>query len=119
MTNLIADLKVSIYEQLYTSTLSIIVEPSLIAISPLVSGNAVKGPLGEMRDSLEGSRSPEVFIRHYEALIDGFVVDISDESQVRNIDLPCRALPTLMTDADSRLALAKQAFSFASSLRDH
>lgn len=90
-----------------------------IAISPLVGGNAVKGPLGEMLDSLEGSRSPEVFIRHYEALIDGFVVDISDESQVRNIDLPCRALPTLMTDADSRLALAKQAFSFASSLRDH
>jgi len=36
LTNLIADLEVSIYEQLYTSALSIIVEPSLIAISPKV-----------------------------------------------------------------------------------
>lgn len=87
-----------------------------VAISPLVGSKAVKGPLGEMLDSLKGSRSPDVFVKHYSGLIDGLILDDSDVPYSSSINIPSHFCSTLMTDEYARTSLARIAMRFASEL---
>jgi LPPG:FO 2-phospho-L-lactate transferase len=55
--------------------------------------------------------------RHYADLIDGLVIDNADAGDVAGVATPLHVVPTLMTDLDSRIALAREVLTFATSLR--
>jgi LPPG:FO 2-phospho-L-lactate transferase len=90
----------------------------IIAVSPLISGKAIKGPLTSMMDSLGVERSARGLIAHYGDIVDALVVDRADSGQARDAGVPVRCLPTLMTGAAERIALARQALDFAGELAD-
>jgi LPPG:FO 2-phospho-L-lactate transferase len=75
-----------------------------VAVSPIVGGRAVKGPVDRMLTRLRGGTTPAHVASCYEGLIDALVVDESDPTG----PLAVRAVvtSTLMTDpaASKRLA---------------
>jgi LPPG:FO 2-phospho-L-lactate transferase len=84
----------------------------IVAVSPLVGGQAVKGPTRKIMDELGIEASTGAIAAHYRGLIDGLVIDVGDAAEAAAIDLPIRAVPTLMTDDDSKVQLARQVLAF-------
>jgi LPPG:FO 2-phospho-L-lactate transferase len=72
-----------------------------VAVSPLVGGRAVKGPLDRMLSRMAGGTTPAHVAGCYTGLIDALVVDESD--MPASADVPLVATDTLMRDrADAR-----------------
>jgi LPPG:FO 2-phospho-L-lactate transferase len=87
----------------------------VIAVSPIVGGQAVKGPLGSMIPQLTGAPPTAVAVaRHYEGLLAGIVVERGDEDGFG--DLPVRAFDTVMKSRADSLSLAQEVLAFAGSL---
>jgi LPPG:FO 2-phospho-L-lactate transferase len=87
----------------------------VIAMSPIVAGRAVKGPLAEMLRSLGGLEpSPRAIVQHYGGLLTGLVIERGDEADV---GIPTLATETVMGGADDRLRLARELLAFAEGLR--
>ena len=76
----------------------------VIAISPIIGGNAIKGPTAKMMDELNITKTSQAIAEHYRYLIDTLIVDDSDASEinsVKKLGIHCLATKTLMkTDAD-------------------
>jgi LPPG:FO 2-phospho-L-lactate transferase len=87
----------------------------VVALSPIVHGQAVKGPLASMLQTLAGVEpSARSIARHYAPLLAAMVVERGDEIGIN--ELPVLATSTIMhTRADSRM-LAEQVLAFASEL---
>lgn len=83
-----------------------------IAVSPLIGGEAVKGPAADMLQRLEGGTSAAHVAATYDGLIDALVFDLADAADsdavtargVRPI-----VTQTLMRNADARKRLAEAA----------
>lgn len=75
-----------------------------LAVSPIIGGRAVKGPLAEMLNDLDGlTPSPHAVMLHYAGLVNGCVVEASDLDQQPRCDVSWFPGATLMrTRADSR-----------------
>lgn len=85
-----------------------------VAVSPIVAGRAVKGPLADMIAHIEGrAPSAEAVADHYEGLLDGFVVHHGDGFQA---DFPVLETDILIQAKEDRLALAREIMDFARSL---
>ena len=76
-----------------------------IAVSPLIGGSAVKGPLDRMLTRMAGGTSPADVARCYAGLIDALVIDRSDAPA--EADVPLVAADTLMTDRGAARRLAE------------
>jgi LPPG:FO 2-phospho-L-lactate transferase len=76
-----------------------------VAVSPLVEGAAVTGPLGRMLTRMAGGTAPEHVAGRYEGLIDALVIDESDAPANANVEVVVAR--TLMRDRDSERALAE------------
>lgn len=87
----------------------------VVAVSPIIAGRAIKGPLANMIQSL-AQRSPSAgaIAAHYGDLLAGIVVESGDEASVQRV----RALgtATIMRSADERLQLARAVLAFAEQL---
>ena len=84
----------------------------VIALSPIVGGRAVKGPLAEMIPALAGEpASAAAIARHYGALLGGLVVERGDESALAG--LAVHATSTIMKSRDERVQLARECMAFA------
>ncbi|MCB9729690.1 MAG: 2-phospho-L-lactate transferase [Deltaproteobacteria bacterium] len=84
----------------------------VVAVSPIVSGRAVKGPLAEMIPRLASEpASAGAIRRHYGPLLDAVVVEAGDEGQVT--DLPVLGTRTVMGDRSDRARLARELLAFA------
>ena len=83
----------------------------VIAVSPFVGGHAVKGPTDDFCRSAGIELSAQGIARLYADVIDGVVADEPVEGS------PALVTDTLMSDADSRRALAEKILHFAESLR--
>jgi LPPG:FO 2-phospho-L-lactate transferase len=91
-----------------------------LAVSPIISGAAVKGPAAKMMRELGLDVSAMSVARRYKGLIDGFVLDETDaalSASVRELGVEVRVLPTLMRHDTDRLALANAAVEFVRELR--
>lgn len=88
----------------------------VVAVSPIIGGNAVKGPTAKMMSELGIPRSARAVAEHYDGLLTGFVQDESDEEVVT--DLPCLQTRILMESDEDKITLARQVLDFARSLRD-
>ncbi len=79
------------------------------AVSPIVGGEAIKGPAARLLRDLAGESSAEAVARHYAGLIDGFVVDHQDSNARAAIEAQgVRVLVThtIMQQDQDRKALA-------------
>jgi LPPG:FO 2-phospho-L-lactate transferase len=88
----------------------------VIAISPLIGGEAVKGPTAKLMAELGVEISPQAIARHYGAMIDGFILDRADEAEASRFTLPIRVEQTLMTDLAGKQALARGSIAFCEAL---
>jgi len=88
----------------------------VVAVSPILGGRAVKGPLAAMIPQLSGTPpSAGAIARHYGSLLEGIVVERGDERELEN-----RAVlgtNILMKTRDDRLRLAREALAFAMEIR--
>lgn len=88
----------------------------IIAVSPLIGGQAVKGPTRKIMDELGVEAGTAAIAAHYHGLIDGLVIDAGDVTEAGTIDLPVRGVPTLMTDDTSKIRLARDVLAFDDAL---
>lgn len=88
----------------------------VVAVSPIISGKAIKGPTAKIMDELRIKPTSRSIAQHYASLIDGLLVDHSDAADATDIGTKVHAAPTLMTDLASRVGLAREALAFAGRL---
>lgn len=88
----------------------------VVAISPVIGDQAVKGPTAKMMRELGVPVSAASIAAHYEGLIDGFVLDDADVALRDALDLPCLVTRTLMRSDEDKQALAREVIAFARSL---
>lgn len=93
----------------------------LVAVSPIVGGQAIKGPAAKMMAELGLDVSPLGIARHYGPLLDGLVIDEQD-AQFKNAleAMGCKVhvCNTIMRSDQDRSALAKATLDFAATLQD-
>jgi LPPG:FO 2-phospho-L-lactate transferase len=86
----------------------------VVAVSPIVGGAAIKGPLATMIKDLEGTpASAGAVARYYGELVRAMVVETGDEGSVTSI--PVLGASTIMRSRDDRLRLAREVLTFAAS----
>jgi len=88
----------------------------VVAVSPIIGGNAVKGPTAKMMSELGVPQSARAVVEHYDALLTGFVLDDADKDTVT--DLPCLHTRILMESDEDKTTLANQVLKFARQLAD-
>ncbi|MET4806061.1 2-phospho-L-lactate transferase [Limibacillus sp. MBR-115] len=88
----------------------------VVAVSPLVGGDAVKGPLAKIMHELGLPRTQRSLVEYYGDLVDCWVVDNSDAVEARGIPLPVLVAKTVMHDEASRAHLAAEVLDFVLSL---
>ena len=87
----------------------------VIAVSPLVGGRVVKGPTEPFMAAVGRPVTAAGVASLYEGLLDGMVVDSGDPEPPPE-GIPIHACPTLMSDDESRTALAAEVLEFAAAL---
>ena len=84
----------------------------VIAVSPIVHGRAVKGPLARMLQTLGGAEpTPAAIAAHYRGLLRGLVGEVGDA--LPEDELPCHAAQTVMAGREDSLRLAREVLAFA------
>jgi LPPG:FO 2-phospho-L-lactate transferase len=81
-----------------------------IAVSPIVGGEAIKGPAAKMMIELGLDVSPVAVARRYVGVIDGFVMDEVDAARVPEVEalrLQVRTAQSVMRSDEDREALAR------------
>jgi LPPG:FO 2-phospho-L-lactate transferase len=89
----------------------------IIAVSPIIAGRAVKGPTAKMMTELGLDASAGSVAARYSDLLDGYVIDHADMSEVVSIDARVTLAQTLMTTLEDREALARIVLDAAAVLR--
>ena len=92
-----------------------------VAVSPIVAGKALKGPAAKLMAELGIEPSVEGIADHYAGLIDGLILDVNDVSlgvRVEARGVVARAVPSIMTTDEERIALARTTLGFAAELAD-
>ena len=87
-----------------------------VAVTSIVSGNALKGPAAKMMRELGHSVSPITVVDHFDGLLDGFVLDVQDSVLRDAVALPVLVTDTIMTDLADKARLAQTVVDFGSTL---
>jgi len=85
-------------------------------VSPIIGGNAVKGPIAKMMSELGVPQSARAVADHYDDLLTGFVLDDADRGAIA--DLPCLHTRILMESEEDKTTLAIQVLKFAREIAD-
>ncbi len=91
----------------------------VIAVSPIVSGLAIKGPAAKMMAELGMPSTALAVARHYGSLLDGFVLDDGDgdlADAVAGLGLAPLVCKTVMENLEDREILAQNVMDFADRL---
>ncbi len=91
-------------------------EAPVVAISPIIGGQAVKGPTAKMMAERGVAPSAAAIAEHYAGLIDGFVLDEADRDAAAVIaatGVAVEVTATMMTARDDKQALARAVLAFA------
>jgi LPPG:FO 2-phospho-L-lactate transferase len=86
-----------------------------VAVSPIIAGQAVKGPAAKIMHELGWSVSAPAVADYYGLLLDGFVLDEQDVPQYSESDFKCRLLVanTVMKNDQDKIRLAHEVLSWA------
>lgn len=85
----------------------------VIAISPLVGGQAVKGPTAKLMGELGVATDNDAIAAHYGDIIDAMLHDVSDAPPAA---IMARATPTLMKSRADKIRVAREALQLAREL---
>jgi|SRR5271157_1152362 len=87
----------------------------VVAVSPIIGGQAVKGPAAKMYRELGIEPSALAVAKHYQTLITGFVLDEVDaklETHIQGLNMQTLITKTLMENSDNRRRLAEDVLNF-------
>jgi LPPG:FO 2-phospho-L-lactate transferase len=88
----------------------------VVAVSPIVAGAAVKGPAAKIMRELGVELSALGVVRHYGALVDGWVVDSQDAALAPAVEaIGCKLVltDTMMTAPEKTASVARVALDLA------
>ena len=91
----------------------------VLAVSPIVGGDAVKGPTANNLRDLGFSVSAYTIAKYYSDFIDGFMLDKGDENEISRIEslgMRVGLADTVMTDLQSKIKLAEDVLRFSKTL---
>jgi LPPG:FO 2-phospho-L-lactate transferase len=88
----------------------------VVAVSPILGGEAVKGPAAKIMRELGVPASQAAIARHYAGLIGGLVIDEGDAGEAAGVDVAVELAPTLMRSLEDRERLARRVLAFAQRL---
>lgn len=91
-------------------------EKKIVAVSPIIGGKTVKGPAAKMYDELGIEPSALAVEKHYQGLLNGFILDDVDEELAKHINIKTLVANTLMNDYTDRARLAQDVLNFIRSL---
>lgn len=92
----------------------------VIAVSPIIGGQAIKGPAAKMMAELGMPQTALAVAEHYEGRIDGFVLDHADADlapEIEALGVRCLVTKTLMQSLGDRTQLAEDCLAFAETFR--
>lgn len=88
----------------------------IVAVSPIVGGQAIKGPAAKIFRELGGEASAVAVARHYRGLIDGIVIDTVDadaKPAIEAMGIRVAVTNTVMKNAADQATLARDVLAFA------
>ena len=91
----------------------------VIAVSPVVGGQALKGPTAKIMKELGMVADVATVAGHYVDFIDGLVIDLQDQDElerVRAMGMSATVTNTVMVSLEDRMQLARDALNFAAEL---
>ncbi len=88
----------------------------IVAISPFIGGQAVKGPAAKIMAEIGIATTPAGLASYYRGLLDGIVIDRADDG-VPVTATALHATDTLMRNSDDQQRLARESIAFARGLR--
>lgn len=91
----------------------------VVAVSPIVGGQALKGPTAKIMAELGLKPSAQAVAHHYRDLLGGFILDQTDAAEAAAIidtGIAVAATQTVMRTLDDRQKLAAFALGFAATL---
>ena len=87
----------------------------VVAISPIVGGEAVKGPTAKLMRELGLEVTPAAVATHYAGVIDGMLVDVRD--CLPDLSIAVAQADTLMVTLEDRERVARAALALADRMR--
>ena len=85
----------------------------VVAVSPIIGGNAVKGPTAKIMAELGVPVCAVAVARHYADILDIYVADEADTDEFGEFGIPVRLTRTLMRTLEDRDALARAVLAAA------
>ena len=85
----------------------------VVAVSPIIGGQAVKGPTAKIMAELGVPVCAVAVARHYADILDIYVADEADTGEVGELGIPVRLTRTLMRTLEDRDALARAVLAAA------
>jgi LPPG:FO 2-phospho-L-lactate transferase len=92
----------------------------IIAVTPIIGGEAVKGPAAKLMRELGSEPSAAAVAEHYSDFINGFVLDERDadlRERIEDMGMGVLVTDTLMQNDDDRARLGCEVVTFADQLR--
>ena len=89
----------------------------IVVVSPLIGGQAVKGPTAKIMNELSVPAKSQALVAHYEGLIDGIVIDESDHADAAMLHVAVCIASTLMRGLEDKMRLAATCVDFAMQLK--
>lgn len=91
------------------------VKAPIIAVSPLIGGQAVKGPTAKIMAELGLPADSVTIAKHY-PFLSGLIIDQTDQGEADKIDMPVHVTSTWMRSFEDRDRLAVECLEFATDL---
>jgi len=88
----------------------------VLAVSPIVRGAAIKGPTAKIIAELGRNASALEVLRHYQPLLDGFILDSADRelaAEAETTGIRTTAVNTIMKTPEDKQQLARSTVEFA------
>ncbi|MEK6223154.1 MAG: 2-phospho-L-lactate transferase, partial [Chloroflexota bacterium] len=89
---------------------------NVVAISPIIGGQALKGPAAKMYTELGITPSAHAVAEHYGELLTGFILDDQDVKLTKLISSKTLVTDTIMLSTEDQLRLAKEILLFTQNL---
>lgn len=95
------------------------IDKPIVAVSPIIGGKAIKGPAAKMFAELNIEPSALAVAKHYQNVLDGFVLDTVDsdlEDEIKKLNMKTLTTNTLMNNLADKTRLAEDVLHFVGSL---
>lgn len=92
-----------------------LLEKPVVAVTPIVSGEAIKGPAAKLMSELGWTVSPPSVAVYYGELLSGFVLDERDAGAYTQADFGCQVwvADSVMVSEQDKVRLARQVLTWA------